>query len=135
MDNAQEAWRWQSAAVEPTTGPRVCRVLPRRDGAGVEVVWHEWRQACPAENMAVGRDHRGTHTSPRVTWPAGLAPVSGPAESPERHPGERWVQEWREPGSPQGPDHIEALEASLTQALRPYGQPPSSLVQLTAYPW
>ncbi len=85
--------------------------------------------------MAVGLDHRGAYTSPRVTWPESLAPVSGPAESPERNPGERWFQEWREPGSPQGPDHVEALEASLTQALRPYGQPPSSLVQLTAYPW
>jgi putative transposase len=85
--------------------------------------------------MAVVLDNSGAHTSHHVTWPDGIEPVALPAYSPELNPGERWFKELRAPLSNQVHDHLEALEAALTQALRPYWQHPNSLVQLTAYPW
>jgi hypothetical protein len=85
--------------------------------------------------MAVGLDNSGAHTSPHGTWPDGIEPIPLPAYSPARHPGERGFQEWREPRSNRGHAYLEAWETALTQALRPYGQPPRSLVQRTAYPW
>lgn len=131
----QYVWLWLYAAVEPMTGQSFCLFLPRLDGACFEVFLQEWRQAFPAEHMAVVLDNSGAHTSHRVTWPEGIEPVPLPPYSPELNPGERWFKELREPLSNQVYDHLETLEAALTQALRPYWQHPSSLVQLTAYPW
>ena len=131
----QYDWLWLSAAVEPTTGQSFCLLLPRLDGAGFERFLHEWRQAFPTGNMAVVRDHSGARTSQHVTWPDGIEPIPLPAYSPALNPGERWFKELREPLSNQIHDHLEALEASLTQAIRPYWQQPSRLVQLTAYTW
>ena len=89
----------------------------------------------PTGHMAVVLDNSGAHTSQHVTWLDGIEPVPLPADSPELNKGERWLKEVREPLSNQVHDHREALEASLTQALRPYWQQPSTLVQLTADPW
>jgi hypothetical protein len=80
-------------------------------------------------------DHRGAHTSGHVRWPDGVAPVHVPAYSPELNPGERWVKEWREPLAHRVHDRLETLEASRTQALRPYWEHPRALGHLTAYPW
>jgi transposase len=131
----QDEWLWLYAAVEPTTGQSFCLFLPRLDGAGFERFLHEWRQAFPAEPWAVVLDNSGAHTSGRVRWPDGIEPVPLPAYSPELNPGERWFKELREPLSNHTYGSLETLEASLTQALRPYWEHPSALVQLTAYPW
>jgi hypothetical protein len=131
----QYEWLWLYAAVEPTTGDSFCLLLPSLDGACFEIFWREWRQAFPAENMAVVLDNSGAHTRHHITWPRGIEPVPLPAYSPELNPGERWFTELREPLANQVYAHLEALEASLTQALRPYWEHPGSLVQLTAYPW
>jgi transposase len=80
-------------------------------------------------------DNSGAHTSGHVRWPDGIAPVPLPAYSPELNPGERWFTERREPRSNRPYESLATLEASLTQALRPYREHPSALVQLTAYPW
>jgi hypothetical protein len=83
--------------VEPTTGQSCGLFLPRLDGACFERFVHEWRQAFPAAPWAVGLANSGAHTSGRVRWPDGLAPVPLPASSPELNPGERWCKELREP--------------------------------------
>ena len=85
--------------------------------------------------MAVVLANSGAQTRHHVTWPDGLQPGPLPAYRPERNPGARWFKALREPLSQQVHDHLEALEVSLTQALRPYWQQPRSLVPLTAYPW
>jgi putative transposase len=133
--NDQYEWLWLYAAVEPTTGQSFCLFLPRLDSAGFELLLREWRQACPAGTWAVVLDNSGAHTSGHVRWPEGLAPVYLPPYSPELNPGERWFKELREPLSNQIHDHLDTLEASRTQALRPYWEHPLALVQLTAYPW
>ena len=133
--NDQYTWLWLYAAVEPTTGQSFCLFLPRLDGACVELVLREWRQAFPDEPWAVGLDNSGAHTSGHVSWPSVLEPVHLPSYSPELNPGERWFKELREPLSNQVHESLEALETSLTKALRPYWEHPLALVQLTAYPW
>jgi hypothetical protein len=80
-------------------------------------------------------DKSGAPTSGHVAWPEGLQPVPWPPYSPELNPGERWCKELREPLSNQVPDRLEALEASLTKALRQYGDYPLEQVHLIAYPW
>ena len=79
LSDDRDAWLWLYAAVEPTTGQRCCLFLPRPDGACFERVLHEWRQAFPAEPWAVVLDTSGAHTSGRVRWPEGIAPVPFPA--------------------------------------------------------
>ena len=130
-----DEWLWRYAAVEPTTGHSFCVLLPRLDGACFELLLREWRQASPDGCVAVVLDHRGAHTSRRITWPSGIEPVHVPAYSPERNPGERWFKELREPLANQVHDRLEVLETALIKALRPYWEYPETLVQLTAYPW
>jgi hypothetical protein len=135
VDDDQYAWRWLDAAVEPTTGQSVGVFLPRLDGACFEWFLREWRQAYPAQRMAVVLDHRGAHTSSHVAWPDGITPIPWPAYRPARNPGERWCKEWREPLANHVHQSLEALEEMLTDALRFYWEHPTALVQLTAYPW
>jgi transposase len=85
--------------------------------------------------MAVVLENRGAHTSGHVAWPDGITPPRLPAYSPELNPGERWFKEWREPLANQVHPSLEALEETLTAALRLDWEHPQALVQLTAYPW
>jgi hypothetical protein len=62
-------------------------------------------------------EHRGAHTSRRLTGPDGGAPVHLPAHSPELTPGERWCQEVRAPLANPVPDRLEGVETALTKAL------------------
>jgi len=131
----QYEWLWLYAAVEPTTGQSFCLFLPRLDGACFELFLREWRQAFPDAPWAVVLDNSGAHTSGQVSWPEGLQPVHLPPYRPELNPGERWFKELREPLSNQVHESLEALETSLTKALRHYWDQPLALVRLTAYPW
>jgi hypothetical protein len=101
VDDDQDAWRWRSAAVEPTPGDSLCLLLPGREGAGLEICLRARRQAFPAAPTAVGLDHSGAHTRHPSTWPRGSEPVPVPASSPELNPGERGFKALREPLSTQ----------------------------------
>ena len=128
----QYAWLWLYAAVEPTTGQSFCLFLPRLDSTCFELFVREWRRAFPYGRVAMVLDNSGAHTSRRITWPEGCAPVHLPAYSPELNPGERWFRELREPLANQVHDSLEGLGTALTKALRLYWEPPEALVQLTA---
>ena len=95
----------------------------------------QWRQAFPAQRIAVVLENSGAHTSSHLAWPDGLTPLPLPAYSPELTPGDRWFQEWREPLANHVYDSLDALEETLTAALRFYWEHPQALVQLTTSPW
>ncbi len=75
-------WVWLYAAVEPTTGESFCLLLPRLDGACFGTFLGAFREALPEGEVAVVLDGTGSHTSGRVVWPDGLAPLPRPAYSP-----------------------------------------------------
>jgi hypothetical protein len=75
VSDDQYEWPWLYAAVEPMTGQSFCLLLRRLEGACFGVYLQEWRQAFPAETMAMMLGNSGAHTSHRVTWPPGIAPV------------------------------------------------------------
>jgi hypothetical protein len=131
----QDAGRWLSAAVEPTTGQSFCVFLPRRAGTCVAVVLREGRPAFPTQRLAVVLANRGAPTRGHVAWPDGITPSPWPAYSPELHPGERGLKALREPLANHIPPSLDALAAALTAALRLYWEHPQALLQLSAYPW
>ncbi len=64
-----------------------------------------------------------------------MAPLLLPPRSPELDPAERWFGELREPLANTAFESLDALEASLSAALRPYWEDPSLLARLTGYGW
>jgi transposase len=128
-------WFWLYAALEPTTGESFFVCLPRLDGECFAVFLHEFRQAFPAQPLALVLDNSGSHVSGAVPWPVGLTPIGLPAYSPELNPAERLFEELRGALSNQVFESLEVLEQALTEALSPYWDDPAKLVRLTAYPW
>lgn len=128
-------WLWLYAAVEPTTGESFCLEMPRLDGDCFGVFLRELRGAYPEREIVLVSDRAGSHTSSRVAWPEGIAPLFLPAYSPELDPVERWFEALRAPLSNEVFDSVEAIGDALAEALRPYWEEPGRLARLTGYAW
>ena len=128
-------WLWLYAAVEPATGESLTLYMPHLDGVCLQVFLEQLRQAFPEDPVLVVLDRAGSHVSGQVEWPAGMAPLLLPARSPELDPAERWFGELRGPLANTAFESLAALEAELTEALRPYWEDVSRLAQLTGYAW
>lgn len=131
----QYKWLWLYAAVEPATGESFCLYMPHLDGECFEIFLRELRQAYPGEDIALVMDGAGAHRSKAVSWPEGIDGVQLPAYSPELNPAERWFRELRARLSNCVFETVDAIEAALTEALRPFWQEPAKLGRLTGYGW
>jgi transposase len=128
-------WLWLYAAVEPTSGESLCLYLPQLNGAWLTEFLKALRTAYPEDTLIVVLDQAGSHVGETVAWPAGVAPLFVPPYSPELNPVERWFEPLRGTLSNTVFEELGALEAALTEALRPYWEDPAKLARLTGYPW
>lgn len=128
-------WTWLYAAVEPSTGESLTLYMPHLDGDCFGAFLTELRRAYPDAPVLLVLDRAGAHVSGHVAWPTGIAPLLLPPRSPELDPAERWFGELRGPLANTAFESLAALEASLTDALRPYWESPSRLARLTGYGW
>jgi transposase len=126
---------WLYAAVEPATGEGCVLLLPRTDGARLEIFLGAFRAAVPDGTVALVLDGSGGHTSGRVSWPAGLERLPLPAYSPELNPVERLFAELRAALSHRVFESLAELERALTAALRRYRDDPPALRRLTGRQW
>ena len=128
-------WLWLYAAVEPATGESFHLYLPRLDGVCFEVFLWELRKAYPGEQIVLVLDGAPGHRSGRVSWPEGMEALPLPPYSPELNPVERLFEELRAKLSNMVFASVEAMMGTLTEALRPYWETPSTLAGLTGYGW
>lgn len=128
-------WLWLYAAVEPSTGESFCLYMPRLDGDCFAVFLEAFKKAYPDEEIVLVSDRAGSHTSTRIEWPEGIAPLLLPACSPELDPVERWFEALRDPLSNEVFETVEAIGDALEAALRPYWEEPARLARLTGYGW
>ncbi len=131
----QYKWLWLYAAVEPSTGESFCLYMPHLDGECFEIFLRELSRAYPGEDIALVMDGAGAHRRTDLFWPGGVEGVELPAYSPELNPAERWFRELRARLSNCVFSGLGAIEAALTEALRPFWQAPQKLARLTGYGW
>jgi transposase len=128
-------WLWLYAAVEPSTGRSCWWLMPRLDGECFEIFLQEVQATFPETELGLVLDNNSSHTSQRVTWPAGVSPLPLPVYSPELNPVEQVFKELRAQLANRLFANLEALQGALSEALRPYWEEPEHLKRLTAYPW
>jgi len=128
-------WTWLYAAVEPATGESFCLYMPNLDVLCFEAFVQKHREAYSEDKIVLVMDGAGGHRNKSVQWPEGIEGWRLPAYSPELNPVERWFKELREPLANRIFETVEAIEAALIEALRPYWEDPGRLAQLTGYHW
>ncbi|MEM7789442.1 MAG: IS630 family transposase [Bacteroidota bacterium] len=128
-------WTWLYAAVEPATGESLTLYMPHLDGDCFGVFLEELRRAYPDDAIRLVLDGAGAHVSAKVGWPEAITPLPLPPRSPELDPAERWFGALRGPLANTAFESLAALEAALSEALRPYWEDAKRLARLTGYGW
>jgi transposase len=128
-------WVWVYVAVEPTTGRCVVCYLPGVDSACFACFLQAVADAGAGQRVGVVLDNAPSHTSGAVAWPANLVPLPLPPYSPELNPVEPVFRVLRQALANRVFADLAALEAALTEALRPYWDEPPRLQRLTGFPW
>lgn len=128
-------WFWLYAAVEPVSGDSFVLFLPHADGVCFQRFLDAFHTATEQDRIGLILDNSGSHTSGRVNWPDGVAPIRLPPYSPELNPAERWFEALRRRVANRIFQSLEDLEQALSEALRPYWDVPTTLQRLIGYPW
>jgi hypothetical protein len=131
----QYHWFGLYAAVEPVSGTCFVLFLPHVDGLCCQRFLEEFRKNTGSETIGLVLDNSGSHSSGKVRWPDGIAKIARPPYSPELNPAERWFEALRRIVANAIVDILENLEATRTEALRPYWQDPAKLQRLVGSPW
>lgn len=109
--------------------------MPHLDGDCFGVFLEELRRAYPDDAIRLVLDGAGAHVSAKVGWPEAITPLPLPPRSPELDPAERWFGALRGPLANTAFESLAALEAALSEALRPYWEDTRRLARLTGYGW
>jgi transposase len=127
-------WLWLYAAGAPATGPSVCLLLPRVTTAGVAAFLAAFAREGGDDRVGPVRAGSGAHRA-AIPWPDHLVPLPRPRYRPELTPAAQVCRVLRPKlANPIFPT-LAALEAAITEHLRPSWDQPARLQRLTGYPW
>jgi hypothetical protein len=127
-------WLWLYAAAEPATGAGFFLLLPGLGKAWFGRFLAEFGKAAAGRRVGLVLDGSGSHRA-AIAWPAHVAPVPLPPDSPELNPAEPVFRHLRARLANRVFADLAELEAAITDHLRAFWDRPATLRRLTAYPW
>jgi hypothetical protein len=130
----RDHWRWRSAAVEPATGRRLFRLLPRVTKEWFAAVVEPVGAATAGERVGIVLDGSGSHRAD-MPWLAHVVPLPLPPESPARTPAEQIVRVQRPTLANRIVATLGELETERPNQRHVFWDQPATRKRLTGYPW